>query len=155
MSEVDENTADNVVKCISFNLGEHEFCVDIMRVKEIRGWSKPTRLPHAPPYVCGAINLRGTVLPILDFSVRMGGPQTDANASFVTIILEVGSQVFGIVVDAVSDIVTLDFNELQRPPEIEASVEDSCLLGIIARNDSMMRVINAGVLFPRQLDIAA
>ncbi len=152
---VAEVSTSNSVKCISFDLGEHEFCVDIMVVKEIRGWSKPTPLPHSPAFVCGAINLRGTVLPIIDFAMRMGLPPTQPDSSFVTIILEVGHQVFGIVVDAVSDIVTLDFNMLQRPPELEASVEESCLLGIIARDDSMMRVINTDVLFPRQVAAAA
>lgn len=156
MSEnVTDISTTNNVKCISFDLGEHEFCVDIMVVKEIRGWTKPTPLPHSPPFVCGAINLRGTVLPIIDFAMRMQLPSTTPDASYVTIILEVGSQVFGIVVDAVSDIVTLDFNALQRPPELEASVEDSCLLGIIPREDSMMRVINTDVLFPRQAVAAA
>ena len=63
MTEPTELSTSNSVKCIAFDLGEHEFCVDIMAVKEIRGWSKPTPLPHSPAYVCGAINLRGTVLP--------------------------------------------------------------------------------------------
>ena len=54
---VTEVSTSNSVKCISFDLGEHEFCVDIMVVKEIRGWSKPTPLPHSPAFVCGAINL--------------------------------------------------------------------------------------------------
>lgn len=155
MSEETETTSDNSVKCISFDLGKHEFCVDIMVVKEIRGWSKPTPLPHSPDFVCGAINLRGIVLPIIDFSMRMDLPPTVPDESYVTIILEVGDQVFGIVVDAVSDIVTLDFNQLQRPPELESSVSESCLLGIIARENSMMRVINVNALFPRQLIAAA
>ena len=156
MNETEPNiSSTNSVKCISFDLGEHEFCVDIMVVKEIRGWSKPTPLPHSPAFVCGAINLRGTVLPIIDFAMRMGMAPTEPDASYVTIILEVGNQVFGIVVDAVSDIVTLDFDTLQRPPELESSVEESCLLGIIARDDSMMRVINTDVLFPRQVAEAA
>ena len=154
-SEATNTSEPNNVKCISFDLGAHEFCVDIMVVKEIRGWSKPTPLPHSPPFVCGAINLRGTVLPIIDFAMRMGLPPTAPDASYVTIILEVGTQVFGIVVDAVSDIVTLDFNTLQRPPELESNVDESCLHGIIARDDSMMRVINTNALFPRQVARAA
>lgn len=155
MIEETEHSAANSVKCISFDLGEHEFCVDIMAVREIRGWTKPTPLPHAPAFVRGAINLRGTVLPIIDFSMRMGLSATEPDESYVTIILEVGAQVFGIVVDAVSDIVTLDFNTMQRPLELEMGVDDSCLLGIIARDDSMMRVINTQVLFPRQIAEAA
>ena len=155
MSEDTDLSTSQSVKCISFDLGEHEFCVDIMAVREIRGWTKPTPLPHAPPFVCGAINLRGTVLPIIDFAMRMGLPATEPDESYVTIILEVGTQVFGIVVDAVSDIVTLDWGTMQRPPELEMSVDESCLLGIIARDDSMMRVINTNVLFPRQVAAAA
>jgi purine-binding chemotaxis protein CheW len=85
----------------------------------------------------------------------MGLPAAEPDESYVTIILEVGTQVFGIVVDAVSDIVTLDWGTMQRPPELEMSVEESCLLGIIARDDSMMRVINTNVLFPRQVAAAA
>lgn len=155
MTDETNPATNNNLKCISFDLGEHEFCVDIMVVKEIRGWTKPTPLPHSPSFVCGAINLRGTVLPIIDFAMRMGLPPMEPDESFVTIILEVGTQVFGIVVDAVSDIVTLDFDTLQRPSELEMTAEESCLLGIIARDDTMMRVINTTALFPRQIAAAA
>ena len=84
-----------------------EFCIDIMSVREIRGWTPATALPHAPAYVRGVINLRGSVLPIVDLAERLGFPPTDASARQVIIVVQVGAQIVGLLVDAVSDILTL------------------------------------------------
>lgn len=136
-------------KYISFTLDNGEFCVDIMTVREIGGWSEPTPLPHAPPYVCGVINLRGTVLPIIDFAARIGATRSSADqARAVTIIMQVDSRLFGIKVDSVSDILVLDKTKMQSLPD--ASMDDShaFLDSIMALDDRMIRVVDPASLCP-------
>lgn len=136
-------------KYISFTLGRNEFCVDIMTVREIGGWSEPTPLPHAPMFVCGVINLRGTVLPIIDFATRIGIVGTDeADTPPVTIIMNVDERVFGIKVDSVSDILVLDKAKMQKVPDSSADQTNTFLESIMAMDDRMIRVVDPASLFP-------
>jgi len=116
-------------KYISFTLDRGEFCVDIMTVREIGGWSEPTPLPHAPHYVCGVINLRGTVLPIIDFAARIGAKGAADNTRPVTIIMQVESRLFGIKVDSVSDILVLDKTRMQMLPD--TSMDESHAIRVV------------------------
>ncbi len=136
-------------KYISFILGNNEFCVDILTVREIGGWSEPTALPHAPSYVCGVINLRGTVLPIIDFAARIGIHREDGNvARPVTIIMQVDDRLFGIKVDSVSDILVLDRAKMQKVPDGSGDEANSFLESIMAMDNRMIRVVDASSLFP-------
>lgn len=136
-------------KYISFTLDRGEFCVDIMTVREIGGWSEPTPLPHAPPYVCGVINLRGTVLPIIDFAARIGVSNSGKeNARPVTIIMQVGSRLFGIKVDSVSDILVLDKTRMQMLPDTSMDESHAFLDSIMALDDRMIRVVDPSSLCP-------
>src|ERR1700722_8759163 len=101
---------------IAFRIGVQEFCIDIMSVREIRGWTPATALPHAPSYVRGVINLRGSVLPIVDLSERLGFPPTETNARQVIIVVQIGHQIVGLLVDAVSDILSLAGDAIQPTP---------------------------------------
>lgn len=89
---------------IAFRLGQQEFCLDVMNVREIRGWTPVTPLPHAPSYMLGVINLRGTVLPIIDLSARMGFAPAEPSTRHAIMVVEMGKQVIGFLVDAVSEI---------------------------------------------------
>ena len=91
---------------ISFRIGAQEFCVDIMAVREIRGWTPATPLPQAPSYVRGVINLRGAVLPIVDLSARLGLGDTEPSVRNVIIVVRIGTRLVGLLVDAVSEILT-------------------------------------------------
>ena len=136
-------------KYISFTLGRNEFCVDIMTIREIGGWSEPTPLPHSPLYVCGVINLRGTVLPIIDFAARIGISRDENSATPpVTIIMQVDGRLFGIKVDSVSDILVLDKAKMQKVPDSSADETNSFLESIMAMDDRMIRVVNPASLFP-------
>ncbi|MFT6104986.1 MAG: purine-binding chemotaxis protein CheW, partial [Paracoccaceae bacterium] len=92
------------LELLSFRVAEQEYSVDIMSVREIRGWSRATPLPHAAAHVCGVINLRGTVLPIIDLAKRLGLEVLAATERNVIIVVQVNGQTVGLVVDAVSDI---------------------------------------------------
>ena len=103
---------------IAFRIGAQEFCVDIMTVREIRGWTPATTLPHTPPFVTGVINLRGAVLPIIDLACRLGFPASVPNPRHVIIVAQVAKQTIGLLVDAVSDILTIDDDGIQATPDL-------------------------------------
>lgn len=142
MEETSKSTVDHTKKFVSFKLGEQEFCVDIMAVREIRGWTKPTPIPHAPPYVSGVINLRGTVLPIMDFSARLGMPPMNPDESHVTIVMQIQDNILGIIVDAVSDILSIDESTIQPTPEIGSKAAKEQFKGVVAlENNRMIRLV--------------
>lgn len=132
----------NMKKYISFSLDNNEFCLDIMTVREIGGWSEPTPLPHSPDHVCGVINLRGTVLPIIDFAKRIGirrmGPEPSRP---VIIVMQIESRLFGIKVDSVSDILMIDSSKMQPLPDNTSEETHTFLESILALEDQMIRVV--------------
>ena len=101
---------------IAFRLGGQEFCVDIMSVRDIRGWTQTTPLPHSPDYVKGVINLRGSVLPVIDLAARLGFAPTEPTARHVIIVTQVANHSVGLLVEAVSDI---------RSVPVEAFISDA------------------------------
>ena len=105
---------------ITFRIGDQFYCIDIMSVREIRGWTPATTLPRAPGYVRGVINLRGVVLPIIDLADRLGFPPTEPTARHVIIVAQTGKHVVGLLVDAVSDIINMPADKVQPTPSRSA-----------------------------------
>jgi len=103
---------------LTFTLGAEEYGVDILKVQEIRGYDTVTRIPDAPPYIKGVINLRGTIVPVLDLRIKFRFEQVVYNDFTVMIILNVAGRVVGIVVDGVSDVLQLGAEQLRPPPEM-------------------------------------
>jgi purine-binding chemotaxis protein CheW len=133
---------------IAFNIGEQEFCVSTTSVREIRGWTPATALPHAPDFVLGVVNLRGVVLPIVDLAVRLGFPSTQPTARHAIIVVEAGDQVAGLLVDGVSNIFTAEEEQIQPTPEIAAEIARLYLRGVIAMDGRLIGVINVANLLP-------
>ena len=131
---------------LSFTMDGQYYAVDIMLVREIRGWSKPTPLPHAAEYMRGVINLRGTVLPILDLSARLNGTETEASARNVIIVIEVEDQIAGLLVDAVSDILTLRREEMQVPPEMPGERKENFIETLTIVEGDMVRTLDMKAL---------
>lgn len=140
---------------IAFRIGEQEFCVNIMSVREIRGWTPATAMPHAPPYVLGVINLRGAVLPIVDLSLRLGMKPAEPNVRHVIIVAQVGPKVVGLLVDAVSDILTVTDENIQPTPDIANEAEKAYARGILAIEGRMICLIELDSLFPHTESEAA
>jgi purine-binding chemotaxis protein CheW len=136
------------VELLSFRLAEEEYSVDIMSVREIRGWTRATPLPHAPAHVRGVINLRGTVLPVVDLSVRLGMPPVEGDVRNVIIVVQVGTQTAGLLVDAVSDILALPRSELQTPPELAADTAHSFIEALTIVEGRMIRVLDLTAVLP-------
>jgi purine-binding chemotaxis protein CheW len=126
---------------ISFRVGEQEFCVDIMAVREIRGWTPATPLPHAPGYVRGVINLRGAVLPIIDLGGRLGFGVTAPSARSVIIVTRIGGRTVGLLVDAVSDILTVTDDVIQPTPEVACETVRSFVRGVLAIDGRMISMV--------------
>lgn len=141
MTQLHEHDAAASNELIAFRLGEQEFCVDIMSVRDIRGWTKTTPLPHSSPYVKGVINLRGAVLPVVDLAARLGFQAAEPNARHVIIITQVGSQTIGLLVDAVSDILTVGAGAIQATPNVASELARSFMKGVIAMEGRMISLI--------------
>ena len=140
---------------IAFRIGDQEFCVNIMSVREIRGWTPATAMPHAPPYVLGVINLRGEVLPIVDLSQRLGMKAAEPTVRHVIIVAQVGPKVVGLLVDAVSDILTVTHENIQPTPDIANEAEKAYARGILAIEGRMICLIELDSLFPHTESEAA
>lgn len=140
---------------LSFRLGDEEYCVDIMSVREIRGWTRATPLPHAPAFVRGVINLRGTVLPVVDLSVRLGMAPVADDARNVIIVVQLGPQTAGLLVDAVSDILALPRSELQPPPDLAADTAHRYISALTIVNERMVRVLDLAAVLPQDVVDAA
>ncbi|MBN9054527.1 chemotaxis protein CheW [Shinella sp. PSBB067] len=140
---------------IAFRIGDQEFCVNIMSVREIRGWTQATPMPHAPAYVLGVINLRGVVLPIVDMSLRLGMKPAEPTVRHVIIVAQVGPKVVGLLVDAVSDILTVTDDNMQPTPDIANESEKAYARGILAIERRMICLIELGALFPHTESEAA
>lgn len=127
---------------ITFHLGTQSFGLDIMAIREIRAWSPTTRLPHVPHYVAGVVNLRGTVLPVIDLAARLGWEPTSPTDRHVIIVAQIGGQLRGLIVDAVSDIVTAQDEDIQPPPATSTDAVVPYLEGLVAQEDRMVMVLD-------------
>lgn len=140
---------------ISFRIGAQEFCVDIMAVREIRGWTAATALPQSPAFVRGVINLRGAVLPIMDLAARLGLPVNALSARSVIIVVKVGERLMGLLVDAVSDIISIGADQMQQTPDIACDRVKSFVKGLISMESRMVSEIALERLLPDLEAIAA
>ena len=125
---------------ITFIANGQEFAANIMAIREIRGWTDTTALPHVPHYVRGVINLRGNVLPVVDLKARLELGMTDATPKHVIIVIADGSRTTGILVEAVSDIITLSAADVQPPPDVMQS-DDQYLEGIAVLDGRMVTLL--------------
>ena len=140
---------------ISFRIGAQEFCVDIMAIREIRGWTAATALPQSPSFVRGVINLRGAVLPIVDLASRLGFESTEASDRNVIIVADIGGQVVGLLVDAVSDILTITDDMIQPTPDVASETAKTFVRGLIPMEGRMISLIGLERVLPEALELDA
>jgi purine-binding chemotaxis protein CheW len=140
---------------IAFRIGEQEFCVDIMSVREIRGWTPAMVLPHSQASMRGVINLRGTVLPVLDLSACLGLGFTDPEARHVIIVVRNGEQEAGLLVDAVCDIISVTDEMLQPTPNVASETVKSFVRGILAIDGRMIGVLGLERILPETMEADA
>lgn len=137
---------------LTFTVGEEEYGVDIMTVREIKGWTDTTRLPNTPDYMRGVMNLRGLIIPIFDLRARFTHQLTEATPKHVTIVLAAGERTVSILADTVSDILTVGSDEIKPAPEVETTVDQRYVTGLIAVEQRMVVILDIEKLLAKSLD---
>lgn len=132
----------DVLEFLTFTLGAENYGVDILKVQEIRGYDTVTRIPDAPTYMLGVINLRGTVVPVVDLRMKFNLGSVEYNALTVMIVLNVGHRVVGVVVDGVSDVVALTADQINPAPELGSSVDTRYLIGIGTVEEQLLLLVD-------------
>lgn len=133
---------------IIFTVAEQSFCMDIMQVREIRGWTTVTVLPHAPAYVLGVVNLRGAVVPIVDLAARLGLPPLKPEPRHVILVTQISEQVVGFFVTAVSDILSVSPTSIQSMPEMSGADTSEYIEGMIVVDNTTISILNAAAAAP-------
>jgi purine-binding chemotaxis protein CheW len=140
------------LQLVSFHLGEEEYGIDILKVQEINRMLDVTRVPNAPPFVEGVINLRGKVIPIIDLRGRFGMERKDRDKNTRIVVVELAGKVVGFVVDAVREVLRIQQNDAEPPPSLAWSVGEEYITGIAKLGDRLLiltdleKVVNDGVL---------
>jgi purine-binding chemotaxis protein CheW len=138
---------------LSVRVGDQEFAMTIMAIREIRGWIASTPLPHAPSYIKGMINLRGSVLAIVDLAVRLGLPSREPTAASVVVVIEMGDKVAGLLVDAVSDIITVTADMRQMTPNTGDATSRAYVESLIMINERIIGIISLASVMPQEADL--
>jgi purine-binding chemotaxis protein CheW len=127
---------------LTFTLGSEEYGVDILKVQEIRGYDAVTKIPNAPEFMKGVINLRGTIVPVIDMRVKFNLGKADFNEFTVMIVLNIANRIVGMVVDSVSDVMTLQDDQIQPPPEFGGSLDTRFLQGLGTVDERMLILVD-------------
>ncbi|MFN3208594.1 MAG: chemotaxis protein CheW [Roseovarius sp.] len=143
------------VEIVCFTVEDQDFSIEISHVLEIRGWTSTTTLPHAPDFVVGMMNLRGTVLPVVDLSLRLGFGKTEPGKRHVIIIAQIDNKIVGFLVDAVSDIITVDESEMQATPDVSSARTQAFIRGVHSLNDKLVRAIDVREVLPQEVPLSA
>ena len=142
-------------RVLSFRLGDEAYAVDILAVKEIRGWSPVTRIPHSAGHVLGVLNLRGAIVPILDLRRRFELASAEFTPVTVVIVLSLatssGLRECGLVVDAVSDVVDVAEDAVRPPPGLSGAERTDAIAGLTQVDDRLLILLDAATLVSREL----
>jgi len=150
-ANLEEKLSDEL-QLVSFNLGDEEFGIDILKVQEINRMLTVTRVPNAPPFVDGVINLRGKVIPIIDLRGRFSMDRKEHDKNTRIVVVELGGKVVGFIVDAVKEVLRIPRQVTEAPPSIVASVDEEYITGVAKLEDRLLilldleKVVHAGTL---------
>jgi len=122
---------------LTFWLNEQEYGLDLLRVREIRGFTSITAIPNMPTHIKGVMNLRGTVLPVVDLRLKFGMPEKEYNKFTVIVIAKSGEKTVGLVVDSVSDVVNIPAQQIDPPPDFGIAVDRNIVLGLLKASDRL------------------
>ncbi len=155
MAEISNTDGAAAREMLTFLIGAQEFCIDVMSVREIRVWTPATPVAHAPSYVCGVINLRGSVLPIIDFAARLGYPPTEPSTRHAILVIQIRDQVIGLLVEGVTEILTVNADLIQPTPEAASQAAKDFIKGIVATQGRMISLIALDAIVPPSQQEAA
>lgn len=142
-------------KMLAMRVGEQELCIDVMMVREIRGWSPATPMPRTPPHVVGMVNLRGAVIPVIDLAARLGFTPSQAGVRHVIVVTEVGNQLIGFLVDGVTDTIEVTADQIQPTPDAASERAKAFVGGIVVRENRLIALLTLNELLTLPESVAA
>ena len=150
MKEEQVKSESNRLEFLTFTLGDEHYGLDIMKVREIRGYEPVTKIANAPPFIKGVLNLRGDIVPIVDLRLKFSVGNAVYNEFTIVIMLHIGERIVGIVVDAVSDVVNIVAEDIKPPPEFGVAFDSQYLHGLAPINEQMIILLNIEKLISSQ-----
>lgn len=139
-------SASAMQEFLTFSLGDENYAIDILTVKEIRGYESVTKIANAPPFIKGVINLRGDIVPIVDLRIKFNVGQVTYDEFTIVIVLHIRNRIVGVVVDGVSDVVGLSKEQLRPPPDFGVAFNSRYLLGLASVNEQMIILVDINEL---------
>ena len=140
--QAEKDTAQGRREFLSFVLGDAQYCIDILKVQEIRTYEAPTRIANTPAFIKGVMNLRGNIVPIIDLRVKFGLPEQRLDTQTVVIVLNVAKRTVGVVVDGVSDVIAVAAAEIKPAPELAAALDTRYIQGLATVGGQMMILVD-------------
>jgi purine-binding chemotaxis protein CheW len=132
----------DVRQYLTFTLGQEVYGIDILKVQEIRGYAAVTPVPNTPAHVRGVMNLRGAIIPVVDLRRQFGRPEAEYDRFNVIVVINVGTKVVGLVVDAVSDVLDLPVDDIQQPPDFGESYNSRVISGLAKSGDKVVLLLD-------------
>jgi purine-binding chemotaxis protein CheW len=146
-----ELMADSVQEYLTFTLGDEQYVVDILKVKEIRGWENLREMHDVPEYIKGVLDFRGVIIPVIDLRIRFGIEDVEYKATTVIIVLSDGDEnMMGIVVDAVSDVLSVKQSEMKKAPSLGSKINTDYMLGMVTHDDGMIMLVDSDRLVDKE-----
>ncbi len=142
MDKLNELASSGTREYLTFRLDQEEYGIDILKVQEIRGYEPPTRVANAPAFIKGVVNLRGTIVPIVDMRLKFNCAKVEYNTFTVVIVLNLHSRIVGIVVDSVSDVMELPPESLKAAPDIDSVIDSGAVVGLGSLGDRMLILLD-------------
>ncbi|OIQ64591.1 chemotaxis protein CheW [mine drainage metagenome] len=142
MEHKNDEANNNSREYLTFRLDKEEYGIDILKVQEIRGYEPPTRIANAPSFIKGVVNLRGTIVPIVDMRLKFNCSKADYDAFTVVIILNLHQRIVGIVVDSVSDVMGLVPEQFRAAPDIESIIDSDSIIGLGSLGERMLILLD-------------
>jgi purine-binding chemotaxis protein CheW len=155
LAVVDANVSATTRQFISFTVADEEYGVDIMAIREIKGWTPATTLPEVPNYVRGVIDLRGSIVPIIDVRARFHGGLTEVTPTHVILVVAINDLMVGLLADAVVDIVTVSSANIQPVPDLDQQAHSAFLAGLVSVEGRMVILLDLHHLLDRDKDVLA
>lgn len=142
IEKMNDSVAVGAREYLTFKLGREEYGIDILKVQEIRGYEPPTRIANAPSFIKGVVNLRGTIVPIVDMRLKFNCASAEYDSFTVVIILNLRQRIVGIVVDSVSDVMELAQENLRAAPEVDSVIDSDSVIGLGSLGDRMLILLD-------------
>lgn len=155
MTDIETTEKAKVTEFVSLRAGGQGYCVEITSIREIRRWRTVTALPNADKSILGVMNLRGSVIPIIDLAARLGLQMTEVGPRSVVVVVAVGNRVIGLLVEAVSEILSIAADEIQPNPTQGRDGNDGQVVGLVSIEDEMLKILALETIIDSDVEEAA